>query len=43
MSTLDTEKIAQDAVNAIGDKIKNLKTLNIIIAGKTGVGMSQLV
>lgn len=32
------EKIAQDAINAIADKIKNLNTLNIIVAGKTGVG-----
>ena len=40
---LDTDKIAQDAINAIADKIKNLKTLNIIVAGKTGVGKSTLI
>lgn len=40
---IDTEKIAQDAINAIADKIKNLKTLNIIVAGKTGVGKSTLI
>lgn len=40
---IDTEKIAQDAVNAIAEKIKNLKTLNIIVAGKTGVGKSTLI
>lgn len=40
---LDTDKIAQEAINAITDKIKNLKTLNIIVAGKTGVGKSTLI
>ena len=32
--TIDTDKIAQDAINAIAEKIKNLNTLNIIVAGK---------
>ncbi len=41
--TLDTNNIAQEAINAIADKIKNLKTLNIIVAGKTGVGKSTLI
>jgi len=40
---IDTDKIAQDAINAIADKIKNLTTLNIIVAGKTGVGKSTLI
>ena len=40
---MDTDKIAQEAINAIEDKIKNLKTLNIIVAGKTGVGKSTLI
>ena len=40
---IDTEKIAQEAINAIAEKIKNLKTLNIIVAGKTGVGKSTLI
>ena len=40
---LDTDKIAQEAINAIADKIRNLKTLNIIVAGKTGVGKSTLI
>ena len=40
---IDTDKIAQEAINAIADKIKNLKTLNIIVAGKTGVGKSTLI
>lgn len=41
--TIDTDKIAQEAINAIADKIKNLKNLNIIVAGKTGVGKSTLI
>lgn len=40
---LDTDKIAQEAINAIAEKIRNLKTLNIIVAGKTGVGKSTLI
>lgn len=40
---LDINKVAQEAINAIADKIKNLKTLNIIVAGKTGVGKSTLI
>ena len=27
---IDADKIAQDAINAIAEKIKNLKTLNIM-------------
>lgn len=40
---VNAEKIAQDAINAIAEKIKNLNTLNIIVAGKTGVGKSTLI
>lgn len=40
---LDADKIAQETINIIADKIKNLKTLNIIVAGKTGVGKSTLI
>lgn len=40
---IDIDKTAQEAINAIADKIKNLKTLNIIVAGKTGVGKSTLI
>lgn len=40
---IDTDKIAQEAIDAIGEKIKNLNTLNIIVAGKTGVGKSTLI
>lgn len=43
MASVDTDKLAQDAINAIADKIKNLNTLNIIVAGKTGVGKSTLI
>ena len=41
--TIDTEKVASDCVKAINEKIKNLKNLNIIVAGKTGVGKSTLI
>lgn len=41
--SIDADKIAQDAINAIAEKIKDLKTLNIIVAGKTGVGKSTLI
>lgn len=40
---IDTDKMAQQCINAINDKIKNLKTLNIIIIGKSGVGKSTLI
>ena len=40
---INTNKIAQEAVDAISEKIKNLNTLNIIVAGKTGVGKSTLI
>lgn len=40
---LDIDKVAQETINIITDKIKNLKTLNIIVAGKTGVGKSTLI
>lgn len=41
--TIDTDKIAQEAIDAIAKKINNLNTLNIIVAGKTGVGKSTLI
>ena len=40
---IEADKIAQEAVNLIAEKIKNLNTLNIIVAGKTGVGKSTLI
>lgn len=41
--SIDAERVAQDAINLIAEKIKNLNTLNIIVAGKTGVGKSTLI
>ena len=41
--TVDIDKMAQDAINAIGERINNLNRLNIIVAGKTGVGKSTLI
>lgn len=43
MAVIEAEKIAQEAINAIAEKIKNLNNLNIIVAGKTGVGKSTLI
>lgn len=40
---ISTEKIAEDCIKAINERIRNLKTLNIIVAGKTGVGKSTLI
>lgn len=40
---IDTDKVAQQCIDAINDKIKNLKTLNIIAIGKSGVGKSTLI
>ena len=39
----DLGKVAQDTIDAINEKIQNLNTLNIIVAGKTGVGKSTLI
>lgn len=41
--TTDVSKIAQEAINVISERIKNLNHLNIIVAGKTGVGKSTLI
>lgn len=43
MAGIGVERIAQEVINAIVEKIKNLNTLNIIVAGKTGVGKSTLI
>ncbi len=40
---INTAKIAEECIKAINEKIRNLKTLNIIVAGKTGVGKSTLI
>ena len=41
--TIDTDMIANDCIKAINEKIRNLKNLNVIVAGKTGVGKSTLI
>lgn len=40
---IDTDKVVQECFDAIKDRVANLKTLNIIVAGKTGVGKSTLI
>ena len=40
---IDTEAVAAECMKAINEKIKNLKNLNIIVVGKTGVGKSTLI
>ena len=43
MIDFNADTAAQEVIAVIADKIKNLKTLNIIVAGKTGVGKSTLI
>lgn len=40
---INISDIASQCINEINKKIKNLKKLNIIVAGKTGVGKSTLI
>ncbi len=40
---INTDNIAQQCLNAINDRIHNLKRLNIIVIGKSGVGKSTLI
>lgn len=40
---IDTNQVVQECMDTIRDKIQNLATLNIIVAGKTGVGKSTLI
>ena len=40
---INSEKIAGEAIKMIAEKISNLNRLNIIVAGKTGVGKSTLI
>lgn len=43
MAEIDLNKLAADCVDAIRNEIGNLKQLNLIVAGKTGVGKSTLI
>ena len=43
MAEIDLNKLAQDCLDAIQGEIKGLEKLNVIIAGKTGVGKSTLI
>ena len=40
---IDFNKFIQDCMNEISERIRNLKRLNIIVVGKTGVGKSTLI
>ena len=40
---IDTDRMAQECIDAINDAIKNLKVLNVIVVGKSGVGKSTLI
>ena len=43
MAEFEATKFAQDCIKAINERIKNLTHMNIIVAGKTGVGKSTLI
>ena len=40
---MDINKLVDDCINAVHEKIKSLNTLNVAIVGKTGVGKSTLI
>ncbi len=40
---MDVNKLVDDCINAVHERIRNLNTLNVVIVGKTGVGKSTLV
>ena len=43
MKSYSTEEMAQELLNVIQKEYKNLKKLNIMVLGKTGVGKSTLI
>ncbi len=40
---LDLNKAVEECIRVFNDKIKNMNRLNIVVAGKTGVGKSTLI
>ena len=40
---VNTDEIAKKCMDTINEKLKNLKKLNIIVVGKSGVGKSTLI
>lgn len=40
---ISTDQVAQQCIDAINEKLRNLKQLNIIVMGKAGVGKSTLI
>lgn len=43
VADFDAYKVAAAIMDKIKDEYKNLKTLNIMVMGKTGVGKSTLI
>lgn len=40
---IDTDTVVQDCMSALNDKMKNMKKVNIMVIGKSGVGKSTLI
>lgn len=40
---MDINNLAEECMKAVNEKAKDLKTLNIVVVGKTGVGKSTLI
>lgn len=43
INNINQDQVAQQCMNVINSKIKNLKKINIIVVGKSGVGKSTLI
>ena len=43
MERFDTHEVAEKIIAAIQKEYKDLKTLNVMVLGKTGVGKSTLI